>query len=345
MKLSSVMALKSELQEDPVVPRAIARSLGLRGNAARSHALATRLDRVHARSIGSTGMAMGVSKGRRKGDYRLGVRIQARGARAAALAHEVLRRTSGEADVRFVPKVRARVFPPRAWFRRLHRPLEPGLSIGQGRGIAGTLGAIVKDSDGTYVLSNNHVLADVNAAHPGAPVSQPGDLDRRATSKTLIGVLDRFVPISFARSNVVDCAIAEILKDVRLRLGRHRGLRRRMKAVKPVTIDDLDRPVLKAGRTTGVTRGHITQVDVDRLKVDMGDEGDPREALFSNQIEIIGDDGRAFSDDGDSGSLILDGSGHPRALLFCGGPDEEDNDLTWANRIEVVLAKLGVVMA
>jgi hypothetical protein len=99
--------------------------------------------------------------------------------------------------------------------------------------------------------------------------------------------------------------------------------------------------VRKAGRTTGVTRGRITIVDQDRLPVDMGDDR-PKWATFSNVIEIEGTDGAPFSLGGDSGSLIVDDNGYARALLFAGGPDEDGVDLTNANRIELVLSKLGV---
>ena len=44
---------------------------------------------------------------------------------------------------------------------------------------------------------------------------------------------------------------------------------------------------------------------MDRLRVEMGD-GRSRVALFSDQIEIEGEDGRPFSADGDSGSLVID---------------------------------------
>jgi len=345
MNLESLRALKLELQEDPVLPHAIARALGV--SAARApRALAERLDRAHTRSARETNVAIGVAKGRGPKDYRLGVRVQLPARKARAFASHVEARARGEVDVRIVPRVKARPLPQRRWFRSLRRPLEPGLSIGQGPDGAGTLGAFVEDADGLYVLSNNHVLADVNAALPGAPVSQPGDLDRNATRKTLIGVLDRFIPISFTRANVVDCAIAEVLHGVKIRRRYHRVLRgRKLRAPRPITLDDLGRRVFKAGRTTGVTFGRITQVEVDRLRVELGDDDDLREALFSDQIEVEGDDGRAFSDSGDSGSLIVDRTGTPLALLFCGGPDERGADLTWANVLTTVLAKLGVQFA
>lgn len=190
------------------------------------------------------------------------------------------------------------------------------------------------------------MLADVNRAEPGSPVSQPGDLDRDMSRNTLIGVLDRFVPISFSRSNIVDCAVAEIFADLEFSVGRNRAVSVPMKAPDPVSVDDLDLPVAKAGRTTGVTRGTIQAVEVDRLKVDMSDAGDGSLiALFSDQVEMAGEHGRAFSDAGDSGALIVDLRGRPRALLFSGGLDEgTGQDLTWANRIEVALGKLGVTL-
>jgi hypothetical protein len=344
MKLDSVRSLKHELTEPPALPRVFARAVGARARA--GGPLAARADGAHTRAVGATHMAMGVSRGRSPGDFRLSVRIQARGARGRLLAEAVRRRSRGEADIRFTPRVVRRGSPPPSWFRRRRRPLEPGLSIGQGPDVAGTLGAIAEDTHAFYVLSNNHVLADVNRAEPGSPVSQPGDLDRDVSPRTLIGVLDRFVPMSFSRSNLVDCAVAEIFADLEFSLGRNRAVRVPMRPPDPVSVDDLDLPVAKAGRTTGVTRGTIQAVEVDRLRVDMSDAGDGSLiALFSDQIEVAGDRGRPFSAAGDSGALVLDLQGHPRALLFSGGLDEgTGQDLTWANRIETALGKLGVTL-
>ena len=100
-----------------------------------------------------------------------------------------------------------------------------------------------------------------------------------------------------------------------------RRIRGRLRSPLPITYEDLGRPVRKVGRTTGVTSGSVTQVEVDRLRVDLGEEGDPHEALFSDQFEVQGPEGRAFSDAGDSGSLIVDEQRRPRGLLFSGGPD------------------------
>jgi len=162
MKLDSVRSLKRELAEPPALPTAFARAVGARARSGST--LAARADRAHTRAAQATHMAMGVARGRSRGDFRLSVRIQARGARGRVLAEEVRARTRGEVDLRFTPHVVRRAAPPPSWFRRLRRPLEPGLSVGQGQDMAGTLGAIVEDTHAFYVLSNNHVLADVNRA-------------------------------------------------------------------------------------------------------------------------------------------------------------------------------------
>ena len=84
---------------------------------------------------------------------------------------------------------------------------------------------------------------------------------------------------------------------------------------------------------------------MDRLRVDMGDK-EPRIALFSDQIEVEGTGSKAFSDGGDSGSLIVGTNGFAYALLFAGGPEEETGrDLTYANQLHIVLQKLGVALA
>jgi len=341
MKLASVRDLKAELKDPPRMPAIFASALAVRAG---PRALTARLDSVHTRTAEANEVALGVAPGRGRNDFRLGVRIQVAGARAHKLANDFEKKVGKEADIRIVPRVRKRV-PGPAWFQGLHRPLEAGLSVGHYEVTAGTIGFIVEDDEAYYVLSNNHVLADVNNGKPGDPVLQPGKIDRKPSDETLIGVLDRFVPISFRRSNVVDCAVAELLHDIQFYEGWTEALPGLVRGVEPVTKDDLQRTVFKAGRTTGVTEGTITQIEVDRLRVDMGDSDRPKLALFSDQFEIQGKDGKLFSDGGDSGSLIVNEDRRAMGLLFAGGPDESGIDVTFANRIELVLKKLGVTLA
>jgi hypothetical protein len=92
--------------------------------------------------------------------------------------------------------------------------------------------------------------------------------------------------------------------------------------------------VAKLGRTTGLTRGVVSAVEVDRVIVGY----DAGERRFDDQVEISPRGRGVFSRGGDSGSLIVDDGRHPAALLFAGN----DADTTYANPIAAVLAALKV---
>ena len=96
--------------------------------------------------------------------------------------------------------------------------------------------------------------------------------------------------------------------------------------------------MFKIGRTTGATAGRVTAFDVDNVIVNY-DRGNLR---FDNQIEIEGAGRTAFSDGGDSGSLIVNARMEAAALLFAGGDSGGSNGLglTYANPIRDVLKAL-----
>jgi len=340
MKLDSVRALKTALLSseasgiaaaDP--PEVFARTAGrLRPKARRSLAA--------TRTMQPPRVGLGVAPGARRGDYRLGARIHARGAEAARLARRLESRTAGEVDLRFVPEVLPRAFPP-AWFRQRHRPLEAGLSVGHFAVSAGTLGFVVQDAAAYYLLSNNHVLANVNAAQPGDPIFQPGRVDQTPDDGSLVAVLDRFEVLSFIRENVVDCAVGQLLGDQQFYAGWSEAIGGVVQGSRRLRQTDLGTTVFKAGRTTGVTEGVITQVEIDGLRVNMGEPGKPKPASFSDQFEVIGTNG-PFSQPGDSGSLVIHEDGHAVGLLFAGGPDAQGIDLTFVNDVETVLERLRV---
>jgi len=70
--------------------------------------------------------------------------------------------------------------------KRKLQALQPGISIGNAHGSAGTLGMLVRgvdaDSATVYVLSADHVLADVANPAAGDPIIQPGREDGGAPS-------------------------------------------------------------------------------------------------------------------------------------------------------------------
>jgi len=133
--------------------------------------------------------------------------------------------------------------------------------------------------------------------------------------------------------NQVDAAIAVVEPDVKVVIEHGFG------GLRGIDLDPASGSrVWKVGRTTGFTRGVIRAVEVDGVEVRYGE----RTLVFDNQIEIGGLDG-AFSDGGDSGSLILDSRGRALALLFAGASVSAGKAaVTYANPISAVLQELGV---
>ena len=77
--------------------------------------------------------------------------------------------------------------------------------------MARTLGALVTADGVSYVLSNNHVLANENALPVGTSIFQPGLLDSGNVAADRIATLARFVPLEIDKPNRVDCALAAIV--------------------------------------------------------------------------------------------------------------------------------------
>ncbi len=188
------------------------------------------------------------------------------------------------------------------------------------------------EADGKwFVLSNNHVLADENGLKPGAPIFQPGLLDKNSPGQDRIAQLNKLVTLEAGKANKVDCAIAEVWQrklvdpTVLPKVGQ-------LKSGRPIAVAE-GMSVEKTGRTTGYTTGTARDVSAD-VKVEYENLGT---LTFTDQIIVIGKGG-GFSDSGDSGSLIEERRfKRPVALLFGGSRTH-----TIANHIGDVLAALGV---
>ena len=247
--------------------------------------------------------------------------------------------------------------PPTGRFR----PAPGGVSIGHRDITAGTLGCLVRKGGETLILSNNHVLANSNAAAIGDPILQPGPHDGGTLANDHIANLEAFVPISFAAPeppsecgfahaviallnagcrligsgtryrvvsiqqtpNLVDAAIARPLSGTSVTDEIH-GIGRIQGTVQGA----LGMQVKKSGRTTGLTTGEILQVDVT-VSVQYGPG---QVAQFTDQL-LAG----AMSQGGDSGSAVLDEQNRLTGLLFAGS-----DSTTIINRIEHVFGALGV---
>ena len=231
------------------------------------------------------------------------------------------------------------------------RPAPIGVSTGHPDITAGTIGARVKDAAGNvYALSNNHVYANQNEANIGDIVLQPGPYDGGVYPGDRIGTLYDFMPIdfTFAGENYIDAAIAlsstSDLGNATLEDGygvpnsaifgdaNGDGLFDNIN-------DLLNLHVQKYGRTTGLTHGEISAINVyvevcyEQLWIFC-----IKSAYFYDQIQISG---AGFSGGGDSGSLIVtdDANKNPVGLLFAGS-----DTTTFANRIDFVLDAFGVTI-
>jgi hypothetical protein len=235
---------------------------------------------------------------------------------------------------------------------RRSRPAEGGYSVGHYRITAGTIATCVYDilpggttgnppahgvglPPRTYILSNNHVLANTNAAQTGDPILQPGPYDGGTDPADRIAALTRFVPITLEpptpralHRNAVDAAIAQgqfhdLDREIYW-IGNVRGWRRKAN----VAVGTI---VQKTGRTTSYTTGRITAINAT---IDVG-YGGGRVARFFDQIVTTN-----ISAGGDSGSLVLSLDNVAIGLLFAGS-----SVATIVNQIENVRSLLRVEVA
>jgi hypothetical protein len=206
---------------------------------------------------------------------------------------------------------------------------------------SGTLGALIQDASGRqYLLSNNHVLARSDHATIGDTIVQPGLIDNNCTPNgdgpgtVPVATLSTWLPLRSPQTNA-DAAMAQIASHTVDPTGNILELGTRQSdgslAAAPPGISSTDGKgenailqlrIAKSGRTTGLTCGRVTALDLD-VSVDYyHDCAETRPYLtkiFTNQLAVSGD---RFSDAGDSGALIVDtANAEPIGLFFAGGID------------------------
>jgi hypothetical protein len=219
------------------------------------------------------------------------------------------------------------------------RPLRPGVSIAHVDVSAGTLGAFVRVDGVLHALSNYHVLAGSPAAQVGDVVVQPGPADGGRAPRDRVGTLAATVPLTPGRTATVDAAVALLDEQDDVDLDYPVG--RVTRTVVALGGED----VVKSGRTTAVTTGRVTAIELDDIVVGYGEDlGDLR---FDDQIEVESTGPGPFSRGGDSGSLVCTRDGIALGLLFAGSETGGDNGtgLTYLNPIDTVLAALGAELA
>ncbi len=212
----------------------------------------------------------------------------------------------------------------------------PGVSISNVAGTAGTLGAIVYDNATyqPYALSNWHVLAGATSA-PGDVIVQPGPYDDDRVQKNVLGKLVRS---HLGMSG--DCAICSI--DNRSFDDTIYGLKSKPHQVADVDLGD---KVIKSGRTTDVTVGIVSQVN---MTTRMSYEGVTEEIIISS-FEIVPEKKAAktyeVSAGGDSGSLwLINDAAKDIAvgLHFGGEATDDEREFALSCYLNKVLQKLEV---
>jgi hypothetical protein len=211
------------------------------------------------------------------------------------------------------------------------RPLMAGVSIGNYRITAGTLGLVVRDktTKKPLILSNNHVLTQITRGMEGEigdPIIQPGSYDGGSYPNDMVGKLLRFVSIKRPpESNLVDAAVASCDVDVKeleiMDIGKVVGVRTAKVGEK----------IFKSGRTSGLTQSTIFD-DNATIKV-YGYYSPDSYAIFEDQLISS----TPLMRPGDSGSVWITEDKNVVGLGFAGS-----DTMSCANKIENVINLLGI---
>jgi len=316
------------------------------------------LELLSRRNVIACGIGYKISKGVRTSELSLVVSVTHK-VHPSALAPQDLipKELDGiRTDVVETGIFRAHQKPTDRW-----RPVvPPGVSIGHPQVTAGTFGCLVRRADEIFILSNNHVLADLNRARLGDPILQPGAADG-GTMDDQIATLAAYIPLDFGTSEP-ECRLVSWLAQALNWLAGAVGSSHRLQPVRqtpgvnradaalarPTSPDLVTNEILyigapvgvgtatlgtrvqKTGRTTGYTTGTITQIDAT-VRIDYYGPT----ALFEGQLIAS-----PMSQPGDSGSAVLDMEEHVVGLLFAGS-----DAATVINPIDAVLSALDVEIA
>ena len=204
----------------------------------------------------------------------------------------------------------------------------------------GTLGGLVEDANGTqYILSNNHVMARSNRASIGDLIVQPGLLDVGCSNipGDAVGVLADYEPISYSSNNLVDAAIAQVNTGMVQTDGYVHTVGTPSGNTKAASVG---MTVQMSGRTTGYTTGTVSTLDAT-VNVGYPTKCGGRQTNTATFINTFFVTPAAFSDSGDSGSMIWEAGSNPDAvgLLFAGC-----SSYTIANPIDLVMNAFNVTM-
>lgn len=200
-------------------------------------------------------------------------------------------------------------------------------------GVVGTLGALVRDrsSGAAMALTNFHVACVDKDWRVGDRMVQPGIPDGGDAQASQFG--------SLTRAQLTDNTDGAVIT-----LDSDQGWSASVEGIG--TIDgqvqaNVGTAVQKCGRTTGCTFGTVASIDAT-LSLDYGDGLGTR--TLRRQIRIATNESLSsrFSQQGDSGSVVMDLKRYVLGLLFAGS---SDGSTTFANPIGTALDDLDADLA
>ncbi len=212
-------------------------------------------------------------------------------------------------------------------------PIRLGVSTGNPRITAGTLGAKVYDASSLLpmVLSNWHVFVGNPAAAPGEPIWQPGSLDGGKST-------DTYATLSRSVLGPYDAAVAQLTNSREVLTETVDG-----DVIEDVTAPLLGMMVWKSGRTTERTEGFIDGIKMT-TSINYGAAGT---RVLQDVVRVVPRPGAGnveISMGGDSGSIWVDEvSGKGVGLHFAGEVGNAPEHAL-ANELQPVLNMLNVLM-
>jgi len=207
-----------------------------------------------------------------------------------------------------------------------------GIKLTNGKFEAGTLGCLVQIGDALCLMTCNHVIANLNQARVGDPINVDG-----TTIATLFMAAPLLDPPS---ANTVDVAVAKIIP------GTVSNSLVGLPLVPPATPDVLPNDIVKkSGAETQVRTGTVSDVHFESSVpyefqgIDLGNNVTiEKNYIFHDQFLVQSQPGPMFSEEGDSGSIVLNDDDQPIGLLFAG----DGKGFTFVNPIKYIVASLGI---
>lgn len=238
-------------------------------------------------------------------------------------------------------------------------PLTAGIMVGffNTQGTLGCFAHLKNDKSQLVMLSNHHVLAD--GRPDGAMVGQPAYTEGCCCCCAYPENHTGYLLGKGLKDRKVDCAIASVNSSFKHKpiISNKLSRKRSDPAEQELHIKGIQKAlsgdtVVKIGCISGYTKGTITSVAYPVKDKDGKDYMDDQITIVPHPSETYvcpADLLPAFSDHGDSGSVVLNiNTGKVVALLWGGDPDltdpnkpvERKVDTTFATHIDVVLKAL-----